>query len=132
MKVNDAVANGFATDFLVALDAGAGASVIKFYDGTKPAGPDTAVTTQTLGGTLTCSDPAGTISGRVLTLSAITEDSVADASITTTWARHETSDGVAIADYTVTATGGGGEIELNTVSIVAGGPIQITSFTVTF
>jgi hypothetical protein len=132
MKVNDSVANGFATDFLAALDAGAGASVIKFYDGTKPAGPDTAITTQTLGGTLTCSDPAGTISGRVLTLSAITEDSAADASITTTWARHETGDGVAIADYTVTATGDGGEIELNTVSIVAGGPIQITSFTVTF
>jgi hypothetical protein len=132
MKVNNAVANSFATAVLAALDAGSGPSVIKFYTGAQPAGPNTAITSQTLLGTLTCSDPSGTISGRVLTLSTVTEDSSADATGTCTWARHEDSDGNAVADYSVTATGGGGDIELNTVNIVTGGPIQITGGTITF
>ena len=73
---------------------------------TQPAGPDTAVTSQTLLGTVTCSDPAGVVAGRVLTLSAITEDAAADASGTCTWARGYDSNALACADYTVTATGG--------------------------
>jgi hypothetical protein len=118
MKVNNSVANGFAIDLLAALDAGAGASQIKFYTGTQPAGPNTAITSQTLLGTLTCSDPSGSVSGRVLTLGTVTEDSSADATGTCTWARHVDSDG--------------GDIELNTVNIVTGGPIQITGGTITF
>jgi len=132
MKVNDTIANGFATDFLAAVDADAGAGTLKFYTGTQPAGPNTAITSQTLLGTLTLSDPAGSVSGRVLTFSAITEDSSADDTGTCTWARMLDNSGDAIADFSVTATGGGGDITLNTVSIVAGGPIQVTSATITF
>jgi hypothetical protein len=132
MKVNDTIANGFAADLLAAIDADAGAGTLKFYDGTQPAGPDTAVTSQTLLGTLTLSDPAGSVTGRVLTFSAITEDSSADATGTCTWARLLDNSGDAIADFTVTATGGGGDIEINSTNIVAGGPIQVTSGSVTF
>lgn len=132
MKVNNSLANSYATDTLAAMDAGTGPSQIKFYTASQPAGPNTAITSQTLLGTLTCSDPSGSVSGRVLTLGTVTEDSSADATGTCTWARHLDSDGNAVADYSVTATGGGGDIELNTVNIVAGGPIQITGGTITF
>jgi hypothetical protein len=132
MKVNDAVANTYATASLSALDAGAGPSVIKFYTTPQPAGPNTALSTQTLLGTVTCSDPSGTIAGRVLTLSDVTQDAAADVTGTCTWARHETSDGAAVQDYTVTATGGGGDIELTTVDIIVGGPIQVTSGNITY
>lgn len=132
MKVNDALANTYAVAALAALDSGAGPALLKFYTASQPAGPNIAITSQTLLGTLTCSDPAGTISGRVLTFSAITDDSAADSSGAATWARMLDSDGNAVHDFTVTATGGGGDITLNTTTIVAGGPIQITSFTITF
>lgn len=130
MKVNDAVANGFATDTLAAIDAGAGAALLKFYTATQPAGPDTAITSQTLLGTLTLTDPAGSVTGRVLTLSAITEDSSADATGTATWARLETSAGTAIADLTVGTSGT--EVIMNSADIIAAGPIQVTSATITF
>jgi hypothetical protein len=132
MKVNNAIANGFASDFLAAIDADAGAGQLKFYTGTQPAGPDTAITSQVLLGTLTLSDPAGSVTGRVLTLGAVAEDSAADATGTATWARMLDNSGDAIADFSVTATGGGGDIELNTVSIVEFGPIDVTSGTITF
>lgn len=132
MKVNDTIANGFATDFLAAIDADAGAGGLKFYTAAQPAGPNTAITSQTLLGTLTLADPAGSVTGRVLTFSAITEDPVADNSGTATWARLLDNSGDAIADFTVGATGSGADIELNTVDIVAGGPIQVTGGTITF
>jgi len=43
------------------INAGTGPGTIKVYTGTKPAGPATAVTTQVLLGTLTLSDPAGSV-----------------------------------------------------------------------
>jgi hypothetical protein len=132
MKVNNSIANGFATDLLAAIDADAGAGTLKFYTATQPAGPDTAITSQTLLGTATLSDPAGSVSGRVLTFDAITSDSAADATGTCTWARLLDNSGDAIADFTVTATGGGGDIQMNTVSIVAGGPIAVSSGVINF
>jgi hypothetical protein len=112
------------------LDAGAGAATVKFYTGTQPATPETALSGQTLLATLTMTDPAAPgASGGTLTFSAITEDSAADASGTATWARVEDSNSVAIFDADVTATGGGGIIQINTVTIAAGGPVRITSAT---
>lgn len=133
MKLSDSRANATATAVLGDIDAGAGAATIKFYTGTQPATPDTAITSQTLLGTLTCSDPSGSVSGRVLTFSTITQDSSADATGTATWARVATSAGTAVLDLSVTAVGGGGDIQMNTTSIVTGAPIGITgSPTITF
>jgi len=112
------------------IDAGAGAGTIKIYDGTQPAGPDTAITTQTLLATLTFSDPAfGAAASGSATASAITDDSSADATGTATWARIADSDGLAIFDCDVADAGA--TLNLNTVSLVAGGIVRITSFTVT-
>lgn len=129
--LSNAAANNVLTAINDLLNAGSGAATIKLYTGTKPAGPDTAVTTQTLLGTLTCSDPAGSVASRTLTFGAITQDSAADATGTATWARLADSAGVAVADIDITVTGGGGFLQLNTTSIVIGGPILISSFVIT-
>lgn len=113
-----------------AIDAGPGAGTIKIYTGTMPADCATAITTQTLLGTLTFSDPCGTIATGSLTMSAITQDSSADATGTAAWARIQDSTGVVVMDLNVTTTGGGGAITLNTTNIVIGGPILITSFVI--
>lgn len=106
------------------------AALIEIYDGTKPAGPGTAVTTQTKLGTLTGGSPfAPGTSGGVITANAITQDSSADATGTATWYRAKTSGGTAILDGTVGTSGA--DLNLNTASIVAGGPIAVTSLTYT-
>ena len=128
----DALRNAMADAIKTRVDAGATAGTIKLYDGTQPADADDAITTQTLLATLTFADPSapGASSG-VLTFDSIVEDSSADATGTAAWARIEDSDGNNVFDVDVTATGGGGTIEINTVSIVAGAAVRATSFIVT-
>lgn len=122
------IQTAFITQLLTALDAGGGPGIVEIYNGTIPATVATAVTTQTKLGTLTLSDPAGTVTDGMLTLSAITQDSSADASGTATWARLKDSTGAAVADVDITTTGGGGTLQMNNISIVAAGPILISSF----
>jgi len=114
------------------IDGGVAAGTIKFYTAAQPASADTAIGAQVLLGTLTFADPSGPAAAAGTTnYSAITEDSSADATGTAAWARIADSAGNTIFDCDVTATGGGGTIEINTTSIVAGGPIRITSFSST-
>ena len=113
---------------VTAIDAGSGAGTIKIYSGAIPANAATAITSQVLLGTLTFSDPCGTIADNALTMDAITQDSSADKTGTAAWARIADSDGVTVMDINVTTTGGGGALTLNTTNIVIGGPILITSF----
>ena len=113
---------------VTAIDAGSGAGTIKIYSGAIPANAATAITSQVLLGTLTFSDPCGTIADNALTMDAITQDSSADATGTAAWARIADSAGVTVMDINVPTTGGGGALTLNTTNIVIGGPILITSF----
>ena len=129
---NNALRNTMANDWLTALQAGGGNATIKLYTGTKPSGPDTTVTTQKLLGTLTCSSTPGVVSSGVLTFNAITQDSSADETGTATWARAATSGGVAVFDVDVSDTTGSAYLKLNTTSIIAGGPIFISSFIINF
>lgn len=126
MPVKTAVAEALLSSF----DAASGPCQLKFYTGTRPADPDTAVTTQTLLGTLTCSDPAGSVTDDTLTLDTIFQDSAADATGTATWARLVDGAGAAQADFDVSDTAGSASIKMNTTSIVVGGPIQVSSFTI--
>lgn len=114
-----------------AVDAGAGAGTIKVYNGTQPTTANDAITSQTLLATLTFSDPCGTTSSGTLTMSAITQDSSADATGTATWARIADSTGATVFDVDVTVTGAGGSLQFNTTNFVIGGPVLISSFTVT-
>jgi hypothetical protein len=116
------------TQVLNAIDAGAGAGTVKVYSGTVPANVGTAITDQTLLATLTLSDPCGSVSNGVLTFSAITEDSSGDANGTPTFARIADSAGNNVAQ--VTAGVGSGELNFG-AAIVAGQPVQISSFVIT-
>lgn len=126
-----AVKNSALDTIKTAIDAGAGPGTIKIYTGTQPTAPADAITTQTLLGTLTFSDPCGTSASGTLTMSAITQDSAADATGTATWARIADSTGATVCDVDVTANGGGGSLQFNTTSFVIGGPILISAFTIT-
>lgn len=112
------------------LDAGAAGATVKIYTGTQPANADAALSGNTLLGTLTMSDPAAPgASGGVLTFSAIAEDSSADATGTATWARVADSNGNTVFDCDAGTSGT--TLILNTASIVTGGPVRITSGSLT-
>jgi hypothetical protein len=125
-----AAARNAMLDALVArMNLGSGAATLKIYSGAQPANGD-AAESGTLLATLTFSDPAAPgASAGVITFDAITEDSSADASNTATWARVEDSDGNNVFDGDVNSAGA--LINLNTTSVVAGGPVRINSFTIT-
>jgi hypothetical protein len=99
---------------------------ILIYDGTQPATADTAVTTQTLGVTLTLNATAfGAASGGVLTANAITSG-VAVASITPTWARITKADGTTVLmDVSVGVSGA----NLTLGGFSSGATVGCTSFT---
>lgn len=111
--------------------AGSGA-LLRIYSGTRPVNADAAAT-GTLLAELQCGSPfAPATSGGVLTANAITQDPSANATGTATWFRLVDSAGTTtVTDGDVTATGGGGDLQLVTTSIVATQPVQVTSFVVT-
>lgn len=110
-----------------AVNAGAGAGLIRIYDGTRPA---TGGTATTLLAELTASDPMfGASASGVLTASAITQDASANATGTATWFRVVDSAGNAVMDGNVGTSGS--DLNLTTASIVSGQPVSITSFVIT-
>lgn len=114
------------------IDAGAGAGKVRIYDGTPPAGPDTAVSGQTLLAEITLNDPAfGAASSGVATVDSdpALEDASADATGTASWFRVLDSDNNAIFDGTVGTSGA--DMIVASTSFVATQPVEITSWTVT-
>lgn len=112
-----------------AIDAGGAGGKLKFYTATRPA-TGAAITTQTLLATLTFSFPsAPSASDGVLSFGTISGPVTATG--TTTWARIETSAGAFVADLSVTATGGGGDITLGSTSITSGDSLSTSSATLT-
>ncbi len=103
--------------------------LVRIYDGSRPATPGTAVSTQVLLAELTCSATFGTVSAGVLTVSAITVDSSANNTGNATWFRVTTSAGSGVIDGNVGTSGS--DLNLTTTSITAGQSVSITSFTIT-
>jgi hypothetical protein len=103
-----------------AIDAGSGPGTIEI--GTSAMGTILAI--------LTCSDPCGTVSGDVLTFSAITADTSADATGTAAAARIKDSNGnIVVSGLTVGTSGA--NINLNSTSITATQNVAMTSATLT-
>lgn len=125
-----AILNALKTD----IDAGAAAGKLRIYSGAMPAKPEDAIT-GTLLGELTLAYPVGAIEGTgaalKLNFSAITQDSSANNGGVASHFRVLRNDGTtAVFDGDITNTGGGGALQLNTINIVAGGPILVTAFSV--
>lgn len=112
----------------IATDVGS-AGICRIYSGTVPANVGTALGAQVVLAELTCATPfAPSASGGVLTAGSITQDTSANATGTASFFRIFKSDGTtAVIQGSVTATGGGGDMTLNTVSVVITGAVQVTS-----
>lgn len=111
------------TAFRDLLDSGSGAGLIKIRDAA-----------DVLLGTCTMDDPCGTVNGTTgqLTLDPVTGDSSADANGTAAYVELCDSDGD--VHLSLPAQAGSvavsGKAVLNTLSIVAGGPIEVLSVTI--
>lgn len=87
--------------------------------------------TGTLLATLTLSATAfAAASSGSAAANAITGDTSADATGTAGWFRAYTPGSVGVIDGPVTATAGGGDMTFDSVSFVAGGAVNLTSWTV--
>lgn len=124
-------ARNAAADAVVDLiDAGAAAGTLKIYSGAQPANADTTPA-GTLLATVAWADPAfGAASSGVATAT----DPAAVLGVAAGTAGCflvEDSNGSNVWDGTVTATGGGGDLELATTTISVGVTVDITGFTYT-
>jgi hypothetical protein len=104
--------------------------LMRIYSGTQPTNPDTALSGNTLLAELALSATfAAAASGGVLTASAITADSSADASGTPTWGTLCTSGAVRKVDFSVGTTGC--DLNLTAATIAAGSQVSVSSATIT-
>lgn len=134
-RISNAAAKALADAFDDAVNIGSTASTIAIRSGAQPADPDTAAS-GTLLATLTASDPMfGNASdanpGGLITASAITADSSADATGTAGYFRISATGTGAddVADGEIGTSGA--DLNFNTVAITSGSNVSITSFTVT-
>jgi hypothetical protein len=135
--ISNAAALAACNGIVDLLDGGTPPGKLRIYSGSKPAGPDEAIGAQTLLAELTLSNPAfgnaadANPGGRA-TAGTITDDSSANATGTASFFRAVQGGGnTGVIDGDVTATGGGGDLQLNSVSIQAGAQVSITSWTFT-
>jgi hypothetical protein len=111
----------------VNIDLGAGAGLLRIYDGSRPA---TGGAATTLLAELTFSDPcAGAAAAGVLTMSAITADAAANATGTASWFRCVDSTATFVMDGNVGTSGS--DLNLNAVGITVGQQVSVTSMTIT-
>ena len=130
-RISAAVASAMVNAVTALIDGGAGAGTVQIRTGSQPATVATAAS-GTLLGTLTCADPSfAAASAGTATANTVTGDTSADATGTAGWFRVYDSSATAVEDGSITASGGGGDMILSSVSIVAGGTIDITSWTIT-
>lgn len=101
--------------------------LLRIYDGSRPATGGTATTL--LAELALSATAAGAASSGVLTFSAITNDSSANATGTATWFRITTSGGTHVIDGNVGTSGS--DLNFNTTSFVSGAVISVTSLTIT-
>ena len=126
LSITAAVAQSLASALATAVGS---AATINIYSGSKPATPETAAS-----GTLLCTvtiSGSFTASGGSITAADPASASPA-ASGTAGYFRLATSGGTAILDGTVTATGGGGDMQLGSTTITTGVPVDlgVPTFTV--
>ena len=129
--ISTAARNAAVNNITLLLNAG-GAGMIEIRSGTKPAGPDAAPTDgMVLAEVPFAADAFGdAISGQATALGTPLEDDMAVGSGTATWFRAKSGAGTAVFDGDIsTSSAGTGDLQLNSTTIDAGGPVRITSFT---
>lgn len=122
-QLNIAVRNRQADSLGDALNSG----TLKIYTGTPPANADAAAT-GTLLVTITLPADAFAAASGGEAAKAGTWSGTAGVTGTAGWFRLANSGATLIMDGTVTATGGGGDLELSTVSIVSTNTVTVSTF----
>jgi hypothetical protein len=121
------------------LDGGAGAMLIRLYDGTRRATPEASIGSSTLlaqsvsSNTTTCATetPTGTLTfASIPTVTA--ETFTSPSTRTATWAAWCMSDGTGVFDCDVGVVGSQKFIEMVSTSVVSGAPVAFSSATITF
>lgn len=120
MTHNATLRNTIAAAVLTAIDAQSNSGKLIIKDS-----GNVVLATFQLGATPN-TKPSGTVSGAVLTLANVTG---VNASATGTATQFVITDGssTTILAGTVTATGGGGDITLDSTSLVSGSPVTVTN-----
>lgn len=128
-RLSTASRNTLAAALAGLADAGAGPGKIELRTGAQPATPQVAAS-GTLLATIVLGDPAfGAPATGVIAAAdpaPVTGVAAGDAG----WFRLYDSNNVAIADGSVTATGGGGDITLATVTVSVGLTVDMTAFSI--
>lgn len=116
-----------------AIETALGASpLLEFFTGAAPANCAAADSGTKVASLVLPADSMAASSGGVKAKLGTWEDPSADAAGVIGYARMKTSGGVCKVQLTVSATGGGGEIQLTTLTVSAiGQPVTITAFSIT-
>jgi len=130
--------NAAVTGVTDRIDSGASVSAFKFYAagaGTagRPATPDTAITDQTLLGTVSFSATAyNSSTGGTATASGLPLSGASVAAGDITFVRIVDGDGSGVIDSDVGVSGSGAGVLVNNLTVVYPGTISITSHSLTF
>lgn len=112
-----------------------GAGTLVIYDGTPPADTDTALSGNTVLVTFTLANPAFGAAVDIAPGARATANAIASATATATgtatFARMFAGLGIVTTQFAVTATGGGGPVELDDIDVVTSDSVSVTSFTIT-
>jgi hypothetical protein len=131
LTLNTGPRNAMCDALVDLLDVGTPAPTIAIRSGTRPSLPSDSAT-GTLLATVTLDATAAfgsSSSGAATIVDPASVNAVAGG--TASWFRAFDGNGLAVFDGSVTATGGGGDITLTTVTIVSGQPVDITGGTIT-
>lgn len=132
VKIPDAVALVLCNALVDLIDAGAGAGVLNIYNAVQPADPDAVITDTLLAQpvfSLTAFGAAAIVTAPVDAAEAVAAAITPESNAVAGTAGHfniADSAGAPVLSGTVTATGGGGDLELSTLTIPAGGTVSIT------
>lgn len=125
MEITVAARNAAGTALTDLLNTGS----IEIRTGASP-GVDSAATGTLLAALPLSASAFGAWAAGSATANAITQDASADATGTAGYFRALTSGSASVIDGNITATGGGGDMELNSVSIASGATVDITAWTI--
>lgn len=128
ISINTALRNLLADAFGLNFDSG----LVRVYDGAPPTDADAALGAQVLLAEITLpADAFAAAVGGAIAKSGTWDDQDINASGTAAWFRLLDGAATEILQGTITATAGGGDMEVDDINFVAGGVFTVTSFSVT-